>query len=201
MALRILIILTAIVFGFQGHPQTNWDLKKDGHGIKVWAADSGATSFKAVKVECLLKGNINRLIEILLDVDNHKNWVYSTIHSYLVKKISEKELRYYVELEFPLFTKNRDLVIDMVINRDTTRNVATIYTDAVTGVVPEKDGIIRIVSFHARYEVDQVDQDHLHIVYYSVADPGGAIWPARANLVVAKGPYNTFINLSGLLAK
>jgi hypothetical protein len=172
---------------------------KDEDGIKIYASDSGNTNFKAVKVDCILQGNIEKLVKILLNVDNHKNWNYSTKNSYLVKRISNNEVLYYIELAFPFFTSNRDLVIDMKIDWDTLRRQATIDSEAVPGIVAEKKDIIRIPIFHSRYETTQVDKDHLHIVYYSVADPGGHIWATFANMVVAKGPFNTFENLAALL--
>jgi hypothetical protein len=59
--------------------------------------------------------------------------------------------------------------------------------------------LIRIPVFHARYEVSETDRNHLHIVYYSLADPGGIVPAWITNMVVAKGPYNTFLGLAALL--
>jgi hypothetical protein len=181
--------------------QTTWKLEKNSQGIKVYSADSGSMKFKSVKVECILEGTVPKLLEVLSDVADHKNWVYSTKNSYLLKKINEHELLYYAELDFSIFTRKRDVVIRMTVAVDSAHHVTKIFTNGEPGAIPDKDGLIRIPVFHARYEVSEVDPNHLRILYYSVADPGGSVPAWLTNMFVAKGPYNTFKNLAARLRR
>ena len=51
-----------------------------------------SSKYKVIKVEAEMQGTIEKLITILKDVSNNKNWVYNTKRSYLVKAISERRI-------------------------------------------------------------------------------------------------------------
>ncbi|HWB24589.1 MAG TPA: START domain-containing protein [Chitinophagaceae bacterium] len=183
------------------HAQTQWSLEKDKDGIQVYSADSGGSKFKAVKVICSPKGNLQKFLTILLDVDGHKNWVYSTKKSYQLKKTSSDSILYYAELSFPWPLSNRDVVILMTTRIDAPGHNAVIFTDGEPDSLPKKDGLVRVPFFHARYEVTEVADGRLQIVYYTLANPGGGLGPGFTNLFLAKAPYNTFKNLCALLSR
>jgi len=63
----------------------------------------------------------------------------------------------------------------MSVTTDSTRHLTEILTDGEPEGIPAKDGLIRIPLFHARYEVSEVDPNHIHILYYSVADRGAIL--------------------------
>ena len=51
-----------------------------------------SSKHKVIKVEAEMQGTLEKLITILKDVSNNKNWVYNTRRSYLVKAISESRI-------------------------------------------------------------------------------------------------------------
>ena len=57
--------------------QYNWKLSKDKDGIKVYQSEVKHSKYKNIKVECTLEGTYDKLMAILNDVTNQKNWVYN----------------------------------------------------------------------------------------------------------------------------
>ena len=73
--------------------QTDWQLKKDEDGIKVYTCSTPNSNFKSVKVECTVKATLSQLVAFLLDVEKQHDWVYNNKSSQLVKKIGDNKSR------------------------------------------------------------------------------------------------------------
>jgi hypothetical protein len=177
----------------------NWQLVKNNGGIKVYTADSETSAYKLIKTVSVFDGNQEKLISIFRDVDNQKKWVFGTRRSYLIKKINENELLYYVETALPWPAKNRDATIRMKIDNNNTDNILTITTVGEPDVIPVNKGIIRVPQIIGKWEIKMVGKDKISIDYFLDIDPGGALPAWIINLFITKGPYETFSNLAELL--
>src|ERR1051326_1905346 len=79
------------------YSQYNWKLDKDKDGIKVYESEIKNSNFKSIKVECVLQGTYDKLMAILNDVSRHKDWVYNSKGSNILKRNSPYEFYYYTE--------------------------------------------------------------------------------------------------------
>ena len=199
--LKISLLFLLQILYIPAFTQQNWSLKKDKNGIKIYTAGIDSSKFKMVKVECEFDGNFQKLISIMKDVDNHKDWVYATKKSYTLKKINDDEIIYYLETSLPWPMNNRDAIIDLRVEEDTTKNLLTITTTALPHYIADKKGIIRIPSLVASYNVNATAANKIHIVYYLRVDPGGNAPAWVVNLFADKGPYETFKSLADLLKR
>jgi hypothetical protein len=179
--------------------QSDWELTKDKNGIKVFTSKDGASRFKTIKVEAVVNGTLQKLAQVLFDVGNTRHWVYGTKESYLIRKINANEILYYSETALPWPVSNRDIPIQMRMNVDGKNNTLKVVASGVPAAVPEKKGIVRIPFFNAFWDVKEVGKNKLFITYLLKMDPGGSVPAGLTNLFVAKGPYETFSNLSDLL--
>jgi hypothetical protein len=121
-----ILILLCLLFQTSVKSQNEWALKKDKNGIKVFSKKSDKFKFDQLKVECVLDGRISQLAAVLLDVNNHYQWVYKTSKSQLLKEESASQELYYSEIDCPWPFENRDLVIRMSIVQNTFTKVMTI---------------------------------------------------------------------------
>lgn len=183
------------------YAQNDWELSRDENQIKVYTRKDKNSKFKSVKVECNVAGTIEKLVTILKNVDGNLRWVYNTKHTQSVRTISLNEFIYYAETSLPWPLRNRDVVIDMLFNRDSSGKMLTVKATGMQGEVGEKDGIVRIPYFNGLWEVSAADDGHIIIHYVLAVDPGGSVPAWAYNMFVTKGPYNTFKNLSELLQK
>lgn len=179
--------------------QPEWELSKESDGIKVYTAKMNNSGFKSVKVECVMEGTIDKLVDILKNVDGNNHWVYNTKQTHLVKNISANEFIYYAETSLPWPLRNRDMVINMLFEKNGSGDQLTVKATGVKDEAPEQDGKVRVPYFDGLWEVTQTDAMHITINYRLSVDPGGSVPAWAYNMFVSKGPYKTFNNLAGLL--
>ena len=195
LTVLLLFLFSAILLS----AQDGWELSKDENGIKVYTKKTDSSKFKSVKVECTIAGTIEKLIAILKNVDGNIKWVYNTKQTHSVRTVSNDEFIYYAETSLPWPLRNRDVVINMLFNNDNIHQTLSVKATGMAGEVENKNGIVRIPYFNGLWQVAATDNSHISIHYFLSVDPGGSIPAWAYNKFVAKGPYNTFNNLAGLL--
>ncbi len=196
---KIVALITILIWAMPVVAQSEWQLSREGSGIKVYTRKEGNAAFKSVKVECNFTGSIDKLIAILKTVDGNKKWVYNTKQTHTVKNISGNEFIYYAETSLPWPLRNRDVVINMLFDNDSLHKTLTVKATGVQGHVDQQEGIVRIPYFNGLWQVAATGDTHISIHYILSVDPGGSIPAWAYNKFVAKGPYKTFLNLSELL--
>ena len=127
----------------------DWQLKKSNNEVKVFAKPSTA-GVSMIRVEAKLQGTIDKLMTILKDVGNNKNWVYQTKQSYLINRINANEFQYYAETSVPIL-KNRDMVIRMQFMHDPVKQHLIITATGMPEAIPEKRGLVRIKTFNGKW--------------------------------------------------
>ena len=200
MKSKLLAALMLLLFDEFVHAQ-HWELARNENNIKVYKASSDSSKYKIIKVEATMQGTIKKLVAILKDVGNNKNWVYNTKESHLIKAVNENELLYYAETRIPWPFSNRDVVIRMDFNWDSVANTLTVKARGEPDSAPKVSGKVRVPKFADDWFVKFDGKDTLTFLYFLEVNPGGYISPAVANLFVTKGPYETFHNLSDQLKK
>ncbi len=181
--------------------QDEWKLNRNENGIKVYTASGENSKFKRIKVEATFSGTIDKLISVLLDVANNKEWVYHTRKSHLIQLVNPYEVLYYAETSLPWPLSNRDVAIRMSLVPDTINHTLLVTAIGEPNAVPLNNGLVRIQYFNARWEVKKINENEISILYYLTVNPAGNISPGISNMFVTKGPYETFNNLAGLLRK
>jgi hypothetical protein len=179
--------------------QYNWKLSKEKDGIKVYQSEVQHSNYKAIKVECTLEGNYDKLIAILNNVDGQKDWVYHNKISYIVKQVNPYEFFYYTEASLPWPMSNRDAVVHLKIDRDSLNRFLKITSNSVPDYISEKSGKVRVTSSTIRWDVTMPTTKTINISYIFEAEPGGSIPAWVANAFVDKGPYETFKKLGEIL--
>jgi hypothetical protein len=181
--------------------QTDWKLKTEKNGIKVYMAAVSDSKFKAIKVECELNTTASQLVTVLLDIKTCPEWAYHTKSCTLLKQVSPSELYYYSEVNIPWPAQNRDFVAHLIVHQDPVTKVVTIDGPAVNGFVPVKDGVIRVRSSKGLWIITPFKSDRVKVVYTLQLDPGGDIPAWLVNLLATQGPMKSFEGLIAQLIK
>ena len=179
---------------------TEWELKKDKDGIKVYTADMPNSNIKAVRAVFILNASMSQLTALLLDTKAHEQWVYNTKTSYTVKKISASDLLYYSEVSMPWPLTNRDVVVEMVITQQPATKVMYVTANTVTQSVPVSKDKVRVPLSKVSWIVTPIGNNQLSIEYVAEADPGGDIPAWLVNSFSIKAPFETFKKLRELVA-
>src|SRR6188472_1057645 len=96
-SIKLMTLVLFSTFASAAFGQYNWKLSKDEDGIKVYQSEVKQSKYKSIKVECTLEGTYDKLMAILNDVVNQKNWVYNNKNSSILKRINASEFYYYSE--------------------------------------------------------------------------------------------------------
>ena len=179
--------------------QEEWKLNRNENGIKVYTTSGEDSKFKRIKVEATFSGSIDKLMAILLDVTNNKQWVYHTRNSHLVQLVNPHEVVYYAETSLPWPFSNRDIVIRMRFQPDSSGKNMLVTQVGEPNITAVNNGIVRISELNATWEVKEDPANHINITYYLNVNPAGSISSGVSNMFVTKGPFNTFSNLAQLL--
>lgn len=190
-----------ILLALASSSQYSWKLEKDKDGIKVFTSDVAKSAFKAIKVECTLKGSYAKLLAILTRVSDFSEWIYNTKLTKLVKQTNVNDFTYYSETHLPWPMANRDVVIRVKVKTDSLPNFLTIAGSDEPGEVIEIPGKVRVKHYKSYWKVTAPAPGYIRIFYILELDPGGSIPAWIANMFADKGPYGTFVNLAEQLQK
>lgn len=175
--------------------QTEWKLKNEKNGIKVYTSEVTGSKFKAIKVDCELRATLSQIVKVLLDIKGCPEWLYHTKLCVLIKQVSPSELYYYSEISIPWPAQNRDFVAHLKVYQNAETKVVTIHGPAVPGFVPVKDGIVRVQSSKGLWIITPLTNNRIKVVYTLQLDPGGNIPAWLVNLFAAEGPMKSFQGL------
>jgi hypothetical protein len=179
--------------------QKDWHLSKQKNGIKVYTAPGGYDGLKLIKVSAEMSGSLQKVKQIFTDIPNQKEWVYGTRKAYLVKKQDENNLFYYNETGLPWPASNRDVLIHMVLEEEPGLKSLLVRQEAEPGMLPANKGLVRVKHLLGLWRFTEVGNNKLMAAYSLDIDPGGSLPAFVVNMLIAKGPYETFIKLQQLL--
>ena len=192
--MKKLLLLAGIFTLLTGslYSQTQWNLKKDKDGIKIYTGSLDNSKFKTVKVECIVKSSLSQLATLLLNAESQPKWVYSTKFAYITRKVSPSEIYYYAQMNTPWPINTRDMVIDLTITQDPATKVMTVHADNIDKVIPVKSGITRVPATEATWTVTPLKENKIKIIYSIRVDPGGGVLAWMVNIFIVKVPFETF---------
>jgi len=191
---KILMMALLCAGGGTVFAQTNWKLNTDRDGIKVYTGQFPDSKIKAVKVECSFPYTLSQLVSVILDVKSNPTWSYHTKCATLIKQVSPSEIYSHAEISLPWPAQNRDYVAHIMVSQNPITRVLNIDAPAVPGIVPKRDGIVRINNSAAQWTVTPV-AGQINIVYILHVDPGGGLPAWLVNMSATAAPFKMFKGL------
>ncbi len=176
--------------------QYTWELEKNKNGIQVYSSEVSYSAFRATKVECTFEGNYEKLIAVISDIDGMTDWVFKSYSCEILESYSPLDVLYVTITDMPWPMSNRESVIHMQIQTDSLPEFMTIIGTEADEPHPLTTGLERVSNYKAIWKVTMPEEGKLSIEYILELNPGGGIPPWMANIMVEKGPYETFLGLS-----
>ncbi|MEO8885494.1 MAG: START domain-containing protein [Mucilaginibacter sp.] len=181
--------------------QYNWQFSAEKDGIKVYTSIVPESKIKALKVECNFQTTLPQLTAVLMDIKAAPEWVYATKSCVMLKQVSPADLYYYSEVKLPWPVQNRDFVAHLTVSQNPETRVVTVDGPVIAGMVPSKDGIVRVDHSKGKWLLIPISKDEVKIEYILQTDPGGAIPAWIVNLFASEGPMQSFKRLKLQLLK
>jgi hypothetical protein len=172
----------------------SWDLKTDKDGIKIYTASVGESSFKSVRATCDVAATLDQLMAVLMDINRHEEWVYSTKVSKILKVVAENDVIFYAVIKTPWPLTNRDYIAHMTATSPSP-GMVIIESHTEPNYLPENKDLVRVIHSDSRWVITSTGNNMLHIEYSIHFDPAGSVPAWLLNMFVSEGPYQTFKNL------
>ncbi len=178
-----------------------WKLRKDKGGVKVYTKHNQHSPFNLLKAESEIAVSPEKMLELIFDVSRHKEWVYNTVQSVPIKKISQREIIYYGETYAPWPVSNRDLVLHLTAKLDSASGIWTVKAISEPHLKPLVQGKVRVPKSVSEWKLVPLKKNYTHVTYTLDIDPGGSIPAWLVNYASIEGPYLSFIKLKDILLK
>jgi hypothetical protein len=176
------------------YAQTEWHLKKEEEGIKVYTRNTPNSNFKSIKVEFDINSRLSQIVAFLLDVDRQTDWIYNSAGSRLIKKPAANEIIFYSEINLPWPCTNRDYISHVTVKQPGPGFV-TIEAHSEPDLVPVDNGKVRVKVSNAFWEIIALNSAKLRVDYVVQFDPAGSLPAWLVNMFIAKAPIQTFRKL------
>ena len=199
MRCLIFALLSLYLCITQAFAQAEWRRVAVRDGIKVYAKTVPDSRIKAMKAECTLDAGADEVIALLLDVKAAERWVCHTKSCKLIRKISDTELFYHTEVSLPWPLDNRDFVTHLRVIKHEKSDIVTVEAPAVPGIVPLREGIVRINASINRWLIRPLPNGKVWVEYMLQVDPGGHIPAHVVNMFACRAPIETFQNMRKVL--
>ncbi len=194
-------VLLFIPFLLFAQNSSGWELKRDKGGIRVYMKTVEGSNIKKLKFETEIEASLNAIAAILTDVESFDDWVYASVKSETIEQVTDTEVYYYTEIEFPWPMSNRDIVLHSTFWQDPKTMAIHSKSSAKHFMLPEKEGIVRMTKTDLHWIVTPVGNGKVKIDYYLDADPGGSIPAWMVNLAADQGPLQTMVKFKEEIAK
>lgn len=194
------MIYLLLILSFLTSPiSDDWKLIKTNDRFKVYVRKPDNALYEQIKIVAVTDAEMKEVVAALEDIDHHKNWVYGTGESYIIRQNDYNDIEYYVTVEMPFPVKDRDVTIQLKRRKNKKTGVVSIESHAVDGLKEEIKNHVRIQYFKSSYILSPLDGNRIEIEYFLDVDPGGTLPAWVVNLVTTKGPTETMKALLNLL--
>ena len=192
VSLSVLLTISSLCFA------QDWTLERDRSGVKIYTRYIKGWDLKQFKGTVNIRTNIKTVEKTLRNDVGRDKWMYNTYDSKDVKKVSDNEIYGYSRVDAPWPVYDRDNVTKYTYKKISDTEMY-VYINNVTGIVPEKSGIVRINRMDGYWHFKETSAGNVQVTQLAVAEAGGAIPAWLANSSIIDSPYNTLLNLKILI--
>ena len=183
------LMVSLIATGPQLFSQENpWILKRLHPDMKVYYRESPNSNIQELKITFDVQASLNTIMAVLNDVPVYPDWAFKCIKARVVENISDTEMYYYNEIDFPWPMSNRDLVAHSFVKQDPITKKISTHSVSAHYREPENADIVRVKLIDIRWEIMPTGPNSAYIEYFLMSDPGGTIPTWMINLAIDKGP-------------
>ncbi|KGO90341.1 START domain-containing protein [Flavobacterium suncheonense] len=165
----------------------------DKEGIKIYLTKLDTTPFKEYRAIMTVKANIDTVAKQILDIRSLQKWNFKTRKSELIRKVSDTSWIFYMNHHLGWPVQDRDHVSRVTLIKKGNEQTITIVP--ANNVLKEKEGIVRLTNFKGFWYLKKITEDQTLVVQQIYGNPGGSIPAFMVNMVVTKGPFESFKEL------
>ncbi len=151
-----------------------WQLEIDKDGIQIYSLKRPGETLKDFKCVRRIKSSLNQIATAMADtsVEHCVDWNPACVASKTIEPWNASNTSitlYELKLNFPF--KNRDIVFKQVVSQDPQTKVLTVDLTALSGVVPEQPGYVRVTKIHNVWRWTPLPNGEVELELVDAMDP------------------------------
>ncbi|TNF42990.1 MAG: hypothetical protein EP310_05230, partial [Bacteroidetes bacterium] len=175
---------------------SDWNLKKDKDGIKIYTRSVEGSSFEEYKaITTIEKSTMNKVLMVILDVKNYESLFPDCMNPKVLKQEGEYDCIVYTQTKGPFPVKDRDSVFEQKTHINNNGKYAKISLMVIPGYFAEDKNFVRIRKGSGYWELTAEDNENVKVIYQFHGEPGGEIPAWLVNSFVVGHPFETLKNL------
>lgn len=169
-----------------------WELVEDEDNIKVWSLEIPDKDLPGFRGITMVNATIDELLTELLDFKSHSEWMWNTMESRLVKRLSDTRAIIYNMINAPWPVKDRDMVMESDYRFTPDHKALTIrFHQTKDGEVPIPWRVVRVPRIEGFYRFWSESPTRTNVLYQVEVDIGGNVPNFSARRYARKLPYET----------
>jgi len=196
----VAVALSVLLLFFGVGSGSEWQILDDSDGIEVALREEPDRDLPSMRGRAVLQGDIDRLLEIILDPDQATEWAEGASKVTMVEREASRAIIHtYIDIAWPVW--DRDLVTIGKLRTVEPGREYVLSNTAVDGLVPEKEGVIRMKNALTQFHLKKQPPDRVWVEYLMNVDPGGSLPKWLVRWTSKSVPAKTLKNLQRQLDK
>jgi len=181
-------------------PESEWNLKKEKDGIKIYTRSIEGSSFDEFKgITTIEKSSLTDVLEVILDVKKYESLFPDCMNPKVLKQDGKYYDIHHIQVKAPWPVKNRDAVYEQTAVVDKNGKHAVVNLKPLPDYIAEDEDFVRIRDGSGFWEFEEDDSNNVKVIYQFHGEPGGEIPAWVANSFVVSQPFETLKNLKNRL--
>lgn len=173
----------------------SWDFIKEKDSIKIYTREESGKSLKSYRGVTDINTPAEKIFALIEDVNNTDWWDKNLTQIKVLFYEKYKCAQYYLVYDLPWPITDRDLCVDVTVTIDPVTGERKITAVPLTGVIPERNDMVRIKDYRQTWTVIPAGKEMTHVVLEGFVDPAGSIPDWISNMLIIDSPIN---NISGV---
>jgi hypothetical protein len=173
----------------------SWDFIKEKDGIKIYTRQDSGKDLKSYRGVADINAPAEKIFALMEDINNTNWWDKNIIQLKVLLYEKNKRAQYYMVYTSPWPVTNRDICVNVTITNDPVTGERTIDATSVSGVIPERNDIVRIKDFRQKWTIIPAGKEMTHVILEGYIDPAGSIPDWISNMLIANSPYKAIVGV------
>lgn len=195
-----LLIISSGLMGFVLPVQSEWKLRKDKDGIKVYTRESSDGKSIEFKATTSIQQNSDKVLAIINKTEELHKWQTNLEEAKVIKRISSTKWYEYSWIDLPWPFANRDAVMLKEVKKDSNGDV-TVSMVSKPSAYPVQEDLIRMNTANGFWKLTKQNSQGVNVTYQFYADPEINMPMWLINMFIVDGPFETLTNLKELVEK
>ncbi|MBD2860148.1 hypothetical protein IB286_14190 [Spongiibacter sp. KMU-158] len=171
-----------------------WRLEKDSNGILIATRPVEGSAYREIRASTTIEGRVSSIVALLQDMSYWPKLNKIISSAELLQQLNASESQLYFQMDMPWPVTDRDVLYHRTIHQD-DKSHAVILTDrALTGILPEKNGKVRVIESVQQWTLLPNDQGGVDVTWITHTDPNGPL-PAKMVNWLSVGPPHESISV------